>query len=131
MQRLAAIDISIVLLYLIGLLIAGYLLGKKQKTDKDYFLGGRKLKWPMVGISMVMSDIGALEIVGIAGLAYTSGLSMANYDWIGCVPAMIVAAFVFIPYRMCPGHDCSGIRIHPLLLEIRSFYYTRISRQAL
>lgn len=103
MQRLAAIDISIVLLYLIGLLIAGWLLGKRQKTDRDYFLGGRKLKWPMVGISMVMSDIGALEIVGIAGLAYTSGLSMANYDWIGCIPAMIVAAFVFIPFYWRSG----------------------------
>ncbi len=98
MQRLSPIDIFIVLSYLVGLIIAGYLLGKKQKTDTDYFLGGRNLKWWMVGISMVVSDIGALEIVGIAGIAYTAGFSMANYDWIGCIPAMIVAAFVFIPF---------------------------------
>ena len=77
MQRLAAIDITIVVIYLVGLLFIGFLLGKKQRTDKDYFLGGRKLKWWMVGISMVMSDIGALELVGVAGLAYTAGLTLS------------------------------------------------------
>ena len=103
MQRLAWIDITIVLLYLVGLLIMGLVLGRKQKTDRDYFLGGRKLKWPMVGISMVVSDIGALELVGVAGSAYVMGLSIANFDWIGCVPAMIVAAFIFIPFYWRSG----------------------------
>lgn len=103
MERLAAIDIAIVLLYLVGLLVAGFVLGRKQHTDKDYFLGGRKLKWWMVGISMVVSDIGVLELVGVAGLAYTAGLATANYDWIGCIPAMIVAAFVFIPFYWKTG----------------------------
>lgn len=97
MKRLANIDIGIILFYLAGLLVVGYLIGRKQKTDKDYFLGGRKLKWWMVGISMVVSDIGALELVGVAGLAYTVGLSVGNFDWIGCIPAMILAGFVFIP----------------------------------
>ena len=103
MQRLTTIDIAIVLLYLAGLLVAGFLIGRKQKTDKDYFLGGRKLKWWMVGISMVVSDIGALELVGVAGLGYTVGMSVANFDWIGCVPAMILAAFVFIPFYWRSG----------------------------
>ena len=26
------------------------------------------------------------------------GLAVANFEWIGCVPAMIVGAFVFIPF---------------------------------
>ena len=103
LERLANIDIGIILVYLFGLLIVGYLVGRKQKTDKDYFLGGRNLKWWMVGISMVVSDIGALELVGCAGLAYTVGLSVGNFDWIGCIPAMILAAFVFIPFYWKSG----------------------------
>jgi len=103
MQRLANIDIIIIACYLFGLLIVGYLIGKKQKTDKDYFLGGRNLKWWMVGISMVVSDIGALELVGVAGLAYTVGLSVGNLDWIGCIPALILAAFFFIPFYWKSG----------------------------
>ncbi len=103
MERLANIDITIILLYMAGLLVAGYFIGRHQKTDKDYFLGGRKLKWWMVGISMVVSDIGALELVGVAGGAYVMGLTIANFDWIGCVPAMILAAFVFIPFYWRSG----------------------------
>jgi len=103
MQLLKNVDIAIILVYLAGLLVAGWVIGRKQHTDRDYFLGGRKLKWWMVGISMVVSDIGALELVGVAGLSYTVGMSVANFDWIGCIPAMILAAFVFIPFYWRSG----------------------------
>lgn len=103
MQRLETIDITVILLYLAGLLIMGWWLGRKQHTDKDYFLGGRNLKWWMVGMSMVVSDIGALELIGVAGSAYTFGFSVANFDWMGCIFAMIIAAFLFIPFYWKAG----------------------------
>jgi len=97
MKNLQTFDIVIVVVYLFLFPCLGYWIGKKQKTSEDYFLGGRKLRWWMVGISMVVTDIGALELVGVAGSAYGMGLAMANFDWIGCVPAMVLAAFLFIP----------------------------------
>jgi solute:Na+ symporter, SSS family len=103
MQRLPAVDVAIVIVYLAGMLVLGFFLGRKHRTDRDYFLGGRKLKWWMVGVSMVVSDIGALELVGVAGSAYVVGLSVANFDWIGCIPAMILAAFLFIPFYWKSG----------------------------
>ncbi len=98
MQKLAPIDLTIIVLYLIGMLAIGFFTGKGQRTDTDYFLGGRKLKWWMVGMSMVVSDIGALELIGVAGSAYVVGFSMANFDWVGCIPAMMLAAFIFVPF---------------------------------
>ncbi len=103
MQRLSNVDIAIVIAYLAGMLVLGFVLGRKQRTDRDYFLGGRNLKWWMVGISMVVSDIGALELVGVAGSAYVVGMSVANFDWIGCIPAMVLAAFLFIPFYWKSG----------------------------
>jgi len=103
MQRLANVDIAVVLVYLAGMLVLGFVLGRRQRTDRDYFLGGRRLKWWMVGISMVVSDIGALELVGVAGSAYVVGMSVANFDWIGCIPAMVLAAFLFIPFYWRSG----------------------------
>ena len=103
MQQLETIDITVILLYLAGLLVIGYVLGRRQHTDKDYFLGGRNLKWWMVGMSMVVSDIGALELVGVAGSAYVYGFSVANFDWMGCIFAMILAAFLFIPFYWKAG----------------------------
>ena len=98
MGKLSTIDLIIVITYLIGITIFGSRLGKFIKSDKDYFLGGRKLPWWAIGMSMVVSDIGALELVGLAGAAYMYGIAVANFDWIGCIPAMIVGSFIFIPF---------------------------------
>jgi SSS family solute:Na+ symporter len=98
MEQLETIDLVIVAVYILGMLVFGLWVGKKLKTDEDYFLGGRDLSWWMVGMSMVVSDIGALELIGVAGGAYVVGLSMANFDWIGCIPAMMLAAFIFVPF---------------------------------
>lgn len=97
MQRLSPIDISIVLLYLIAVTLLGCWLGRNQKTEGDYFLGGRKLKWWMVGPSLVVSDIGALELMGVSGAAYRFGFALANLDWMACIFPMVIAAFLFIP----------------------------------
>ena len=48
-------------------------------------------------MSLVVSDIGAIDMVGIAGSAYLYGIVLGNYDWLGSVPVMIIGAFLFIP----------------------------------
>ena len=47
---------------------------------------------------IVTSDIGGTDLIGVGGMAYRYGLAVGNFEWIGCVPAMIVAAFVFVPH---------------------------------
>lgn len=92
------IDYGMMLVYLMITVGLGIYLGKSIKSGHDYFLAGRKLPWWAVGMSMVVSDIGAIDIVGIAGSAYVYGIVVGNYDWIGCIPVMIICGFVFIPY---------------------------------
>ncbi len=98
MTKLPFLDLVIIVLYMSAMLVFGYRLGRFIKSDQDYFLGGKKLPWWAIGMSMVVSDIGALELVGLAGGAYLYGIAIANFDWIGCIPAMIIGAFVFIPF---------------------------------
>ena len=101
--KLAGIDVFIVVFYLIGITVLGSWIGRFIKNDEDFFLAGKRLPWWAIGMSMVVSDIGALELVGMAGAAYASGIVLANFDWIGCIPAMVVAAFIFIPYYYRAG----------------------------
>ena len=96
-MALNGIDYAVLILYLTGTVGLGVYLGRRIKTGRDYFLAGRKLPWWAIGMSLVVSDIGAIDIVGIAGSAYLYGIVMGNFDWIGCVPVMIIAAFIFIP----------------------------------
>ena len=94
---LGTIDYAIIIIYLDGTVVFGAYIGRKIKSGKDYFLAGRSLPWWAIGMSLVVSDIGAVDMVGIAGSAYLYGIVLGNYDWLGSVPVMIIAAFLFIP----------------------------------
>ena len=91
------VDYLILLAYLVGTILLGLWIGRRVKTGSDYFLGGRRLPWWAIGMSLVATDIGGTDIIGVGGQAYTHGMAVGNFEWIGCVPAMIVAAFIFVP----------------------------------
>ncbi|UCD30233.1 MAG: sodium/solute symporter [Planctomycetota bacterium] len=96
--NLSWIDYLILAGYLAGILGLGLAVGRRITTGKDYFLAGRRLPWWIIGTSLVATDIGGTDIIGVGGAAYSYGMAVGNFEWIGCIPAMIVAAFVFIPF---------------------------------
>ncbi len=91
------IDSLVVGIYLLGTLGLGLWLARRVRSTEDLFLAGRRLPFWAVGMSLVVSDIGALEMVGGTGGAWTHGISQANFEWVGCVPAMVVGGLLFIP----------------------------------
>jgi len=91
------LDLAIVLLYLLATLLVGLYLTRRVHTGADFFVAGRRLPFWAVGMSVVVSDIGALEMVGGTAAAYRYGVAQANYEWIGCIPAMVVGGLVFLP----------------------------------
>ena len=84
-------------------MVLGYLIGRRIKTGSDFFLAGRQLPWWAVGMSLVATDIGGTDIIGVGGAAYKHGLAVANFEWIGCIPAMIIGAFFFVPFLYRTG----------------------------
>ncbi|MCB1119963.1 MAG: sodium/solute symporter [Verrucomicrobiae bacterium] len=111
---LTTLDYLVLAIYLVGTVGLGLAIGWKFQTGKDFFLAGRSLPWWAIGMSLVASDIGGTDIIGVGGAAYAHGLAVANFEWIGCIPAMIVAAFIFVPifWRM-------GIYTIPEFMERR------------
>ena len=95
---LAGIDITIVIMYMVGVFVLGSFFGKYVKTAGDFFVASRALPFWAIGMSIVVSDIGAMDFVAVAGGAYTDGIAVANFDWMGSMPAMVFAAFIFVPY---------------------------------
>lgn len=100
---MTTLDLSVILVYLALTLVIGVLLGKKIKTGTDFFLAGRRLPWWAVGMSLVATDIGGTDIIGAGGAAYQHGIAVANFEWIGCVPAMILGALYFVPFLYRTG----------------------------
>lgn len=95
---LSIVDYAILAIYLAATLALGLYIGRRIKTGQDFFLAGRSLPWWAIGMSLVATDIGGTDIIGVGGAAYSYGMAVANFEWVGCVPAMIVAAFVFVPH---------------------------------
>ncbi len=95
---LSGIDYFVVVAYLIGIMLLGLYFRKFVHSSQDYFLAGKALPFWAIGMSIVVSDIGAMDFVGVSGQAYRYGVAVGNFDWLGSVPAMLLAAFVFVPY---------------------------------
>ena len=97
------IDIGLVVVYFVVIAALGLWLSRGVKSGKDLFLGGRSLPWWAVGTSLVVSDIGAKDMVGLADDGYRYGMVMMNFDFIGCIFPVLVAAFLFMPYLWLAG----------------------------
>jgi SSS family solute:Na+ symporter len=92
-----ALDVAVVGLYLLATLLLGLSLTRRVRSAADLFVAGRRLPFWAIGMSIVVSDIGALEMVGGTAAAFRYGVAQANYEWIGCIPAMVVGGLVFLP----------------------------------
>jgi len=95
---LSGIDYFVVIAYLVGIMLLGLYFRKFVHSSQDFFLAGRSLPFWAIGMSIVVSDIGAMDFVGVSGQAYRYGIAVGNFDWLGSVPAMLLAAFIFVPY---------------------------------
>ena len=102
-MQLDRIDLVFVVIYLVGVAAIGLWVSRGVKSGKDLFLGGRSLPWWAVGTSLVVSDIGAKDMVGLADDGYRFGLVMTNFDLIGCVFPVLIAAFLFMPFLWLAG----------------------------
>jgi len=73
-----AIDWAVVVIYLLIVTGIGLWSARGQKSQRDYFLGGRNLPWWAVGLSIVATETSALTFIGIpaiviGGLTLTEG----------------------------------------------------------
>ncbi len=91
------LDLIIIVGYLILITYVGVRVGGRVKSAHDFFLAGRSLTWWVIGLSIIGTNIGANSYVGAAGNAFNVGIAQANFEWIGAIPAMIIASLVFIP----------------------------------
>jgi SSS family solute:Na+ symporter len=91
------LDLSIIVAYLAAIIFVGFRVSRRVHDAHDYFLAGRSLTWVIIGLSIIGTNVSANGYVGASGGAYNSGIAQANFEWIGAIPAMILASLVFIP----------------------------------
>lgn len=127
----SAIDITIVIVYLLIMLGVGYLSGKNNKTQDDYFLAGHSMPWIPVALSVAATMISANGFIGGPGWAYTSGMApvMVNIT----VPlavcfALSITTPVFYRMKVTSVYEYMGKRMgkYTRALTILQFFINSI-----
>ncbi len=89
-------DITVITIYFLIVVVIGVYVSRQTQSGDDFFLAGRSLTWAAIGLSLFASNISTTTIIGLTGSAYADGISVSAYEWMACVP-LILLAFVFAP----------------------------------
>ncbi|MEM9881072.1 MAG: sodium/solute symporter, partial [Pseudomonadota bacterium] len=97
MAEFGALNWAIVLAYLFGNLGLGWLMSRRVKSSKDYYIGDRSAPWWAIGISVVATYVSALSFLGAPAWAYGDGMAALaihiNYPIV-----ILVVITVFLPF---------------------------------
>ncbi|MBT3375517.1 MAG: sodium:solute symporter family protein [Lentisphaerae bacterium] len=73
--NLSALDVGVVVVYLLAILPVGLFLGGRAKTESDFAIAGRRLSARSVGLSAFISWVGLAGLFGTVENVYKFGLS--------------------------------------------------------
>jgi len=98
-------DIAISILYILIIVAVGLWTGLKKKTQtgisssSDYFLAGKTLKWPMIGLALFATNISCIHLVSLAQSGFDTGLLNGNFEWMASFTLILLALF-FVPFYL-------------------------------
>ncbi len=102
MGKLSILNWIIIICYLILNLVLGFVLSKKVKTAKDFYLGKKNTPWWAIGISVLATYVSAMTFLGAPAWSYKSGLSVIaihlNYPLV-----IVIVMALFVPFFMQTG----------------------------
>jgi SSS family solute:Na+ symporter len=96
------IDLTIIVVYLVGIVAIGCLAGFRQRRTAEgqgYFLAGRTLTWPVIGLALFSTNISTVHLVSLAEEGYKNGLAYGNFEWMAAFTLIILALF-FAPFYL-------------------------------
>ena len=88
------IDIIIIIVYIIGIVGIGIWVSRSTDDTEDYFLAGRSLTWSLIGFSLVASNMSSTSLIGMAGSAFGTGVSVFNYEWMAAIVLVFFTIFL-------------------------------------
>jgi len=120
------LDLTIAVLYVIGIVTVGLWSGIRHRRKHansnaagEYFLAGKTLKWPMIGLALFATNISCVHLVSLAQSGFDTGLLNGNFEWMAAFTLILLALF------FAPFYIRSGVATLPDFLEKR---YDRASR---
>lgn len=96
MGSFTPLDLTVLVVYLLGVTLWGAWLGRNQRGGSDYFLGGHDLPWVAVLLSVVATETSTLTFLSIPGVAYLGNLGFLQLT-LGYLVGRAVIAVTLLP----------------------------------
>ena len=119
MGHLNTVDLVIFVSALVGILLFGMWVGRKEDNSQDFFLAGKSVGWLGIAGSLLGTNWSAAQLVGLMGASCSLGLATALY------PTMAVVGVIFLLYVFMPIFEDAKIYTLSQYLEAR--YDSRVS----
>lgn len=98
MDAFGLIDILIVVAYLVGITVLGILFSRRStETSDSYFMAGRSLRWPTIGLALFATNISTVHLIGLASSGFGDGMVVGNFEWLAAF-CLILLGLVFAPF---------------------------------
>jgi len=97
-MQIGLIDSVIVVAYMVGIIAIGLFASRRQaKTSSGYFLAGRSLGWPVIGLALFATNISTIHLLGLAADGYREGMVVGNFEWMATF-FLLLLGLVFAPF---------------------------------
>lgn len=84
------INFAVLGLYFVGMLGLGLWCSGRVKTARSFFIADGRLKWPIVGLSLLGTYLSALTMMALSGIAFGEH----HLTWAIQLPFLVLTAFV-------------------------------------
>ena len=117
-------DHTVIIVYLAVMIALGAWWSRRQRSEEEYFLAGRRMPWMAVGVSLIASLLSAITYLAEPGEVWRSGFThMAGkllavpfevaFVWLLCVPFFMrfrfTTAYEYLGQRFDPGVRFAGV----------------------
>ena len=94
-----ALNLIVLFIYLIGMITVGFIFSTRTKNKDDFLLGGRKLPWLAVGMSMYASVTSAVTFMGLPATAYAENISLIGVSLASLLVAPLILKLFYPLYH--------------------------------
>lgn len=129
------LDAAAVAIYLVGMLVLGWISARRSATAENYFVGHRDFPGWLIGLSMLGSIISSTTFLALPAAAYVLDWRQLTVNLM--VPFVaVLAVVVFIPFfrrgQLTSAFEYLGLRFGPFarLYGTASFIFLQLIRLA-
>ena len=130
------VDLAIIIVYLAAMPVLGVLVGRRQRSAADYFIGERSLPWWVVCLSIVATETSTLTVLSTPGLIWAGAGGYNGFTYLqlpfGYIIGRTLVSFVLLPRyfkgKQSTAYAFLGQRFGPAMQGLSSvaFIVTRL-----